>query len=101
MGDKEGIDVWHRINDLFNWLPLAANIENKILCMHGGIGRCISTIAQIAELQRPITMETGGQVQPGPGSVQSKARLACHPLYMVLLGVIRVTPLPHPPPRPC
>lgn len=54
--------VWHRINDLFNWLPLAANIEGKILCMHGGIGRCINTIQQIADLQRPITMETGGQV---------------------------------------
>ena len=36
--------VWKRINALFNWLPLAALIESKILCMHGGIGRCINPV---------------------------------------------------------
>lgn len=55
--------MWKRINALFNWLPLAALIEGKILCMHGGIGRCINRIEQIAELERPITME----VSAGPG----------------------------------
>ena len=32
---------------VFNWLPLAAHVENKILCMHGGIGRSINRIKQI------------------------------------------------------
>jgi hypothetical protein len=59
LGDEDGIWVWKRINALFNWLPLAALIEGKILCMHGGIGRCINRIDQIAELERPITMEVG------------------------------------------
>ncbi|GBF89161.1 phosphatase 1 beta [Raphidocelis subcapitata] len=62
LGDEDGIWVWKRINALFNWLPLAALIEGKILCMHGGIGRCINQIDQIAALQRPITMEEGGPV---------------------------------------
>eukprot|EP00879_Flechtneria_rotunda_P009230 GHRR01009663.1.p1 GENE.GHRR01009663.1~~GHRR01009663.1.p1 ORF type:complete len:698 (+),score=243.22 GHRR01009663.1:1376-3469(+) len=62
LGDEDGIWVWKRINSLFNWLPLAALIEGKILCMHGGIGRCINRIDQIAELERPITMEDGGPV---------------------------------------
>lgn len=57
LGDEDGIWVWKRINSLFNWLPLSALIEGKILCMHGGIGRCINRIEQIAELERPITME--------------------------------------------
>lgn len=34
--------MWRRINELFNYLPLAATIEGKILCMHGGIGRSIN-----------------------------------------------------------
>jgi diadenosine tetraphosphatase ApaH/serine/threonine PP2A family protein phosphatase len=61
LGDEDGIWVWKRINALFNWLPLAALIEGKILCMHGGIGRCINRIEQIAELERPITMEVSLQ----------------------------------------
>ncbi|KAG1666120.1 hypothetical protein FOA52_010910 [Chlamydomonas sp. UWO 241] len=60
LGDDAGVWVWRRINDLFNYLPLAASIESKILCMHGGIGRSIHKIDQIAAIQRPVTMEDGG-----------------------------------------
>ncbi|KAF3576450.1 hypothetical protein DY000_02030622 [Brassica cretica] len=35
LGERDGIWEWHRINRLFNWLPLAALIEKKIICMHG------------------------------------------------------------------
>ncbi|WOL19610.1 serine/threonine-protein phosphatase [Canna indica] len=62
MGERDGIWVWHRFNRLFNWLPLAALIEKKIICMHGGIGRSINHVEQIENLQRPITMETGSVV---------------------------------------
>jgi protein phosphatase len=62
LGDEDGIWVWKRVNALFNWLPLAALIEGKVLCMHGGIGRCIHRVDQIAELKRPLTMEDGGPV---------------------------------------
>ncbi|BFI43554.1 protein phosphatase [Marchantia polymorpha subsp. ruderalis] len=62
MGEKEGIWAWQRINSLFNWLPLAALIEKKIICMHGGIGRSINHVEQIEALQRPITMEAGSVV---------------------------------------
>eukprot|EP00955_Chlamydomonas_euryale_P113317 366209-Chlamydomonas_euryale.AAC.22 len=62
LGDDAGVWVWRRINELFNYLPLAATIENKILCMHGGIGRSIHKIDQISAIQRPVTMEEGGPV---------------------------------------
>ncbi|KVH87792.1 hypothetical protein Ccrd_024922 [Cynara cardunculus var. scolymus] len=62
MGERDGIWAWHRINRLFNWLPLAALIEKKILCMHGGIGRSIDHVEQIENLQRPISMEAGSIV---------------------------------------
>lgn len=61
-GERDGIWAWHRINRLFNWLPLAALIEKKIICMHGGIGRSINHVEQIESLQRPITMEAGSIV---------------------------------------
>jgi diadenosine tetraphosphatase ApaH/serine/threonine PP2A family protein phosphatase len=62
MGERDGIWTWHRMNRLFNWLPLAALIEKKIICMHGGIGRSINHVEQIENLQRPITMEAGSVV---------------------------------------
>eukprot|EP00887_Chlorella_sp_A99_P006383 scaffold3.g6383.t1 len=54
LGDAQGIKAWNRLNQLFNWLPLAASIEDRVLCMHGGIGRSINS--------RPLTMEDGGIV---------------------------------------
>ncbi len=61
-GERDGIWVWQRINQLFNCLPLAAVIERKIICMHGGIGRSINYVQQIEDLKRPITMEAGSVV---------------------------------------
>lgn len=36
LGERDGLEVWEAINNLFNWLPLAAIIEEKVICMHGG-----------------------------------------------------------------
>jgi len=44
LGEKDVMWVWQRINQLFNWLPLAALIEKKFICMHGGIGRSINHV---------------------------------------------------------
>eukprot|EP00898_Chlorokybus_atmophyticus_P005273 jgi/Chlat1/5747/Chrsp38S05574 len=60
MGETEGLEAWRRFNRLFNWLPLAALIEGKIMCMHGGVGRSIDRISQIEEIQRPLRMRDGG-----------------------------------------
>ncbi|KAK8950516.1 hypothetical protein KSP40_PGU009756 [Platanthera guangdongensis] len=62
MGESDGIWAWTRFNQLFNCLPLAALIEKKIICMHGGIGRSINTLDQIEKIERPITMDVGSIV---------------------------------------
>ncbi|KAL0418794.1 UNVERIFIED_CONTAM: Serine/threonine-protein phosphatase BSL1 [Sesamum radiatum] len=62
MGESDGIWAWTRFNQLFNYLPLAALIEKKIICMHGGIGRSINSVEQIEKLERPITMDAGSIV---------------------------------------
>ena len=53
------MQAWTRFNNLFQWLPLAAVIE-IMACMHGGIGRSITHISQLEELERPLTIESGG-----------------------------------------
>ena len=42
-------------NALFEWLQLAAVIEDKVCCMHGGIGPSIETLEQIDQLERPCS----------------------------------------------
>lgn len=46
--------VFNRINELFDWLPLAAIIEDKIVCLHGGIGSTLACLEQIEAIQRPL-----------------------------------------------
>ncbi|PWA81599.1 hypothetical protein CTI12_AA097490 [Artemisia annua] len=62
MGENDGIWAWQRFNQLFNHLPLAALIEQKIICMHGGIGRSIHSVEQIEKIERPINMDAGSVV---------------------------------------
>lgn len=37
-GILDGSDIWERCNAVFDWMPLSAIIEDKIFCVHGGIG---------------------------------------------------------------
>ena len=46
--------VFNRINNLFEYLPLACIIDNTILCIHGGIGSSLKKIEQIETIERPL-----------------------------------------------
>ena len=43
---------WRYFNDLFDYLPVAAIIEGKIFCVHGGLSPLISTVDQIRLINR-------------------------------------------------
>lgn len=47
-------DVFDRINDMFEWLPLGAVIEKKIVCLHGGIGSVVKSMTHVGGIKRPI-----------------------------------------------
>ena len=52
------------MNDLFEWMPLAAMIadkltQNRILCVHGGIGNSIVKLEDIDKIQRPLRVTLG------------------------------------------
>ncbi|XP_013419289.1 uncharacterized protein LOC106179994 isoform X2 [Lingula anatina] len=36
-GDNVGVQVWEAVNDCFDAMPVAATVDNKIFCVHGGI----------------------------------------------------------------
>ena len=45
-------NVWKYFTDLFDFLPLAALIENTIFCPHGGLSPSIDSLDQIRSLDR-------------------------------------------------
>jgi serine/threonine-protein phosphatase 2A catalytic subunit len=45
-------NVWKLITDLFDYLPLAALIENQIFCPHGGLSPNASTIDDLQAIHR-------------------------------------------------
>ncbi len=45
--------VFHTVNKLFDYLPLAAIIDNEILCIHGGLGSNFKHLSDIENISRP------------------------------------------------
>jgi len=46
--------IFNVINEFFEYLPLAAIIEDQILCLHGGIGANLNYISDIELIERPL-----------------------------------------------
>lgn len=54
------IKLWKTFIDCFNCLPIAAIIDEKIFCMHGGLSPDLSTMDQIKHIIRPIEVPEQG-----------------------------------------
>jgi len=50
---RYSIKLWKVFSDVFNCLPVSALVDEKILCMHGGLSPELQSLQQIADLQRP------------------------------------------------
>ncbi|XP_042051432.1 serine/threonine-protein phosphatase PP1 isozyme 9-like [Salvia splendens] len=54
------VRLWKIFTDCFNCLPVAALIDEKILCMHGGLSPELKNLDQIRELSRPTEVPDSG-----------------------------------------
>jgi serine/threonine-protein phosphatase 4 catalytic subunit len=46
------LNIWKYCTDIFDYLPLAAVIDDKILCVHGGLSPNIQNLDDIRSLDR-------------------------------------------------
>ena len=46
------VNVWRYCTDIFDYLSLAAVVENKVMCVHGGLSPQIHTLDNIRSLDR-------------------------------------------------
>lgn len=57
---RYNIKLWKIFTDTFNCLPVAAIIDEKILCMHGGLSPELQNMEQIKRIMRPTDIPDTG-----------------------------------------
>jgi len=57
---RYNIKLWKTFTDCFNCLPVAAIIDEKIFCMHGGLSPELSNMEQIRRIMRPTDVPDTG-----------------------------------------
>mmetsp|Transcript_64290 Transcript_64290/g.75348 ORF Transcript_64290/g.75348 Transcript_64290/m.75348 type:complete len:394 (+) Transcript_64290:156-1337(+) len=55
-----GIKLWKTFTDCFNCLPCAAVIDEKIMCMHGGLSPELTSVDQVKRVMRPTDVPDTG-----------------------------------------
>lgn len=58
---RYSVKLWKSFTDLFNFLPVAALIDERILCMHGGLSPDLNLIGDIEKLPRPTEIPDSGK----------------------------------------
>ena len=53
--------LWKAFTDSFNCLPVAASVDDKILCMHGGLSPELDKIDQLNKIARPTDVPEQGK----------------------------------------
>ncbi|KAI4315472.1 hypothetical protein L6164_028276 [Bauhinia variegata] len=54
------VRTWKTFTECFNCLPVAALIDEKILCMHGGLSPELKSLDQIRNIARPVDVPDQG-----------------------------------------
>ena len=57
---RYNIKTYKLFSDCFNWLPISAIVDDKILCMHGGISPDLTSLDRIRKIVRPTEVPDKG-----------------------------------------
>ena len=57
---RYNIKTWKKFQDVFNWLPLAAVVDEKIFCIHAGLSPDLQSMDQIRNIPRPTDVPDSG-----------------------------------------
>ena len=54
------IKLWREFGTIFNVLPFCAVVDDRILCMHGGLSPSLNDLQTINQQSRPIDVPDAG-----------------------------------------
>ena len=57
---RYNLKIWKAFIDVFNCLPIAASIDDKILLMHGGLSPELKSVEQLKKIMRPTDVPEEG-----------------------------------------
>ena len=57
---RYNIKLWKTFTDCFNCLPIAAIVDEKIFCCHGGLSPDLQSMEQIRRIMRPTDVPDTG-----------------------------------------
>ena len=57
---RYNLRIWKIFSDCFNWLPISALVNDKILCMHGGLSPDLQELNNIKQIIRPTEVPDQG-----------------------------------------
>jgi len=57
---RYSIKLWKTFTDCFNCLPVSAVVDEKIICMHGGLSPDLQRLDQISRIMRPTDVPDQG-----------------------------------------
>jgi len=58
---RYSIKLWKIFTDCFNALPVAASVDDKIFCMHGGLSPELNSMDQVRKIVRPTDIPEQGK----------------------------------------
>lgn len=61
---RYNLKLWKTFSDCFNVMPICAIIDEKIMCMHGGLSPHLENFEQIHKVVRPVEVPDQGTVSP-------------------------------------
>ena len=59
---RYNVKLWKNFVDLFNCLPLAASIDDKIFIVHGGLSRELKSVENLNKIMRPTDVPEEGLI---------------------------------------
>lgn len=58
---RYNLKLWKSFTEMFNWMPVAALIDDKIFCVHGGLSPDLTSLDQLTKLTRPTEVPNSGK----------------------------------------
>ena len=59
---RYNIKIWKTFVEVFNCFPIVGSIDDKIICMHGGLSPEFNTLDQLNKIIRPTDIPEQGKI---------------------------------------